>query len=93
MAVRDFGDRYETGELALGVSARYRLVGQTPSGRETELAAAAARTPEGAAFLSWSRFPRFAAEPHDDGVHVRISDMRYADVRGRGWASVVVRIQ
>jgi inner membrane protein len=92
MVVRDLGDRYETGELTLGAAARYRRAAETPSGRDTELAAAAARTPEGAAFLSWSRFPRFAAEASDDGLHVRISDMRYADVRGRGWASVVVRI-
>jgi inner membrane protein len=92
MVVRDLGDRYETGELTFGAAARYRRAAETPIGHDTELAAAAARTPEGAAFLSWSRFPRFATEPRDDGVHVRISDMRYADVRGRGWASVVVRI-
>jgi inner membrane protein len=94
MVVRDLGDRYETGELTLGASARYRPAADTPNGRDTELAAAAARTPEGAAFLSWSRFPRFAVEPASSGggTHVRISDMRYADVRGRGWASVVVRI-
>jgi inner membrane protein len=91
--VRDLGDRYETGQLTLGSTARYRSAGETPTGRETDLAAAAARTPEGAAFLSWSRFPRFAPEPREDGVHVRISDMRYADVRGRGWASVVVRVR
>jgi inner membrane protein len=91
MVVRDLGDRYETGELTLGTDSRYRRSAETPTGRDSELAAAAARTPDGAAFLSWSRFPRFAAEPgDDDGLRVRISDMRYADVRGRGWASVVV---
>ena len=93
LVVRDLGDRYETGELTLGADVRYRRLAGTPTGRETELATAAARTAEGAAFLSWARFPRFAAEPGDDGgVRVRISDMRYADVRGRGWASVVVRV-
>ena len=90
--VRDFGDRYETGELTLGASMRYRPEDETASGRETDYAAAAARMPDGAAFLSWSRFPRFADEPADDGLLVRISDMRYADARGRGWASVVVRV-
>jgi inner membrane protein len=90
--VRDFRDRYETGELALGASARYRPEADVPSGRDTEFAAAVARTREGSAFLSWSRFPRFTAEPRADGPHVRISDMRYVDVRGRGWASVVIRI-
>ena len=91
--VRDHGDRYETGELTLGAAARYYPGDRAPSGRGTELAVAATRTREGAAFLSWSRFPRFAREPSSaDEVLVRISDMRYADVRGRGWASVVVRI-
>lgn len=92
MVVRDLGDRYETGALTLGGAAEYRPTGETPTGRGSDLAAAAARTPDGAAFLAWSRFPRFAAEPASDGLLVRISDMRYADVRGRGWASVVVRI-
>lgn len=90
--VRDLGDRYETGELTLGSPARYRRADETLTAHDSDLAAAAARTPDGAAFLSWSRFPRFAAEPGGDGRLVRISDMRYADVRGRGWASVVVRI-
>jgi inner membrane protein len=93
MVVRDLDDRYETGDLALGgAAAGYHRTAETPTGRGTELAIAAAQTPDGAAFLSWSRFPRFAAEPRSGGVFVRISDMRYADVRGRGWASVVVRV-
>ena len=91
MVVRDLGDRYEIGDLVFGEGPAYRPMAQTPSGRDTDLAAAAALTPDGAAFLSWSRFPRFAAEPGGDRL-VRISDMRYADVRGRGWASVLVRI-
>jgi inner membrane protein len=91
MVVRDLGDRYEMGELVFGEAPAYRPVAQTSSGRDTDVAAAAAHTPDGAAFLSWSRFPRFAAEPGGD-TRVRISDMRYADVRGRGWASVLVRI-
>jgi inner membrane protein len=92
MVVRDLGDRYETGELVFGEAPAYRPIAQTPSGRDTELAVAAGETSDGAAFLSWSRFPRFAAEPGGDPLLVRISDMRYADVRGRGWASIVVRI-
>lgn len=92
MVVRDLGDRYETGELTFGRMTPYRSTGATPSGRDSDLAAAAAQTADGAAFLTWSRFPRFAAEPGTEGRLVRISDMRYADVRGRGWASVVVRL-
>ncbi|HEU5184061.1 MAG TPA: metal-dependent hydrolase [Gemmatimonadaceae bacterium] len=91
--VRDLGDRYETGALTLGMSSGYHAADQALSGRGTDLAVAAARTRDGAAFLSWSRFPRFSLVPSTSTeVLVRISDMRYVDVRGRGWASVVVRI-
>ncbi|MGQ0713649.1 MAG: metal-dependent hydrolase [Gemmatimonadaceae bacterium] len=90
--VRDFGVRYETGELTLGTSIRYRSGAEAPTGRGTSYAAAAARTADGAAFLSWSRFPFFAQLSDGHGHLVRISDMRYADVTGRGWASVVVEL-
>lgn len=63
-----------------------------PTGRETRVAALAAATEDGAKFLSWSRFPRFIVEQDGPEPVVRISDMRYADERGRGWASVVIRI-
>ena len=92
MVVRDLGDSYEMGELDFTKAPAYRPIAQTPTGRATDLARAAAHTPDGAAFLAWSRFPRFAAEPGGDTLLIRISDMRYADVRGRGWASVVVRV-
>ncbi len=92
MVVRDFGERYEMGELTLGGTARYERSHETASGRATPFANAAAATPDGAAFLSWSRFPRFAKVAEDRDLHVRISDMRYADVRGRGWASIIVRV-
>lgn len=92
MVVRDFGDRYEIGELTLGGTPRYERSDETASGRRSSSAVAAASTPDGAAFLSWSRFPRFAELSEGPDTHVRISDMRYADVRGRGWASIVVRV-
>ena len=92
LVVRDFGDRYEIGQLTLGAASRYERSNETASGRGTPSAMAAAATPDGAAFLSWSRFPRFAEMSEGRDPHVRISDMRYADVRGRGWASIVVRL-
>jgi inner membrane protein len=88
--VRDLGDRYEVGQLTLGASLRYQPTDTVPSGRRTWLADVALRTREGAAFLSWSRFPVFSVEGGSHGTLVRISDLRYADERGRGWASVVV---
>ncbi len=66
--VRDLDVEYEIGELALGGGARYQRVSGTPSGRDLELAAAAGRTPDGRAFLSWSRFPRFAADSTSGGL-------------------------
>jgi inner membrane protein len=92
MVVRDFGDRYEIGQLTLGTATRYDRSDETSSGRGTPSAMAAAATPDGKAFLSWSRFPRFAEVSEGRDPQVRISDMRYADVRGRGWASIVVRV-
>jgi inner membrane protein len=92
MVVRDLGDRYEVGELTLGPTTRYERTDETASGRGTPYATAAAATADGAAFLSWSRFPRFAEVSEGLDPHVRISDMRYADVRGRSWASIVVRL-
>jgi inner membrane protein len=88
--VRDLGDRYEVGDLTLGSSVSYRPTDMIPSGRRTWLADVAVRTREGAAFLSWSRFPVFVAEEGSHGTLVRISDLRYTDERDRGWASVVV---
>jgi inner membrane protein len=90
--VRDLGTQYETGQLTLGSVVRYRPTGATASGRDQALASVVAQTPDGKAFLSWSRFPRFAADSTSDGLYVRISDMRYADEQGRGWASVRVRL-
>jgi inner membrane protein len=90
--VRDLDENYEVGELTLGSNVRYRAFEMVPSRRRTALADAALKTREGAAFLLWSRFPLFAAEPGSEGTHVRISDLRYVDARGRGWASIVVRI-
>ena len=88
--VRDLGDRYEVGELTLGAAARYQPTDTVPSGRRTWLVDVALRTREGVAFLSWSRFPIFSAEDLSQGTLIRISDLRYADERGRGWASVVL---
>ena len=88
--VRDLNERYEVGEFTLGSAAQYEAKDTVPSGRRTWLADVAVRTREGAAFLSWSRFPVFSAEEGSHGPLVRISDLRYADERGRGWASVVV---
>jgi len=63
-----------------------------PIARDSEGVAAASRTRAGAAFLAWSRFPRFTTERAGDSLRVRMSDVRYADARGSGWASTVVTV-
>lgn len=90
--VREFGDTYEMGTLAFGVNSAYRPRTTIDQGRNAPGVAAATLTPDGAKFLSWARFPYFRAEQVGDSVRVRMSDARYADEMGRGWASVVVTI-
>ena len=90
--VSEIDGGYELGTLAFGRGWRYTPERRVPSGRDSPSAIAAARTREGAAFLSWSRFPRFVDDTGGAGRRVRISDLRYADERGRGWASVVVEL-
>jgi len=53
-------------------------------------AKAAAASPEGAAFLGWSRFPAAVIPPGEPSV-VRLYDLRYAGPEG-GWASVDVGV-
>jgi inner membrane protein len=90
--VSDLGGRYELGALTWSPAPVYAPRSVIPSGHEVPGAAEAARTREGAKFLVWSRFPRYTSERAGDSVRVRISDLRYADERGRGWASVVVTV-
>ena len=90
--VRDLVTHYERGTLRLGLSQRYSPEEMIPVGRDAPGVAEAARTHDGAAFLSWSRFPRFTSERAGDSVRVRMSDVRYTDANGEGWASVVVTV-
>lgn len=45
---------------------------------------AAARTPDAARYLSWSRFPFIRAEPHLGGYRVHLGDARYTGMRTGG---------
>lgn len=89
--VRDLGDGYEVGTLHWLPRPRYEALGQLASNAPPSLARAAASTPRGRAFLTWSRFPYFTASPEPPG-RVRIADARY-EGRGRtGWAVVEVEV-
>jgi inner membrane protein len=87
--VRDLGDTYEVGAFSFG-GAGYAPRGLIDQGRTAPGVAAASVDPDGAKFLSWARFPYFSAEQVGDSLHVRMSDARYADESGRGWATLVV---
>jgi len=90
--VRELGENlYERGSLRL-VPLEYTVIGLQQAGRRLSGAAAAAKTPAGAAFLAWARFPVFRYRPAGDSLDVSISDARY-EGRGNGsWASVTVRV-
>ena len=90
--IADLGDRYAMGRLGGGWRSRYDSVTTLASGRDSPLAAAAARTRDGAAFLSWSRFPQFTVVPIAERAYVHIVDLRYARPGERSWASVTVSI-
>jgi inner membrane protein len=90
--VREIGDHYETGTLLLGLSPTFVRGAVIEKESAAPGVAAAKQTREGAAFLSWARFPRFITEPVGDSIRVRISDLRYTDRSGRGWATVVVMV-
>ena len=90
--VREIGDQYEIGTLHLSLSptfVRSALIEKESAAPGVD---AARRTPLGAGFLSWARFPRFMTETVGDSIRVTMSDLRYSDERGRGWASVVVMV-
>lgn len=89
--IADLGDRYALGQLH-GWSRRYQPIDSLPSGRASSAAAAAALTRDGAAFLSWSRFPHFTLARIGDSTRVRITDLRYGSPGDRSWASVEVTV-
>jgi inner membrane protein len=88
--VRIVGENYEVGTLTFGSQAIYTPRGLIDRGLDVPGVAAASQTPDGAKFLSWARFPYFSSRQVGDSLLVRMSDARYADERGRGWASVEV---
>lgn len=90
--VRELGGRYEAGRLTWGAPPRYLADTVYPRGSDAPGAAAAARTEDGRKFLVWARFPRFESRPDGDSIRVRLSDVRYADERGRSWAAVEVTV-
>ena len=90
--VRIVGENYEVGTLTFGGQAIYAPRGMIARGLNVPGLAAASATEDGAKFLTWARFPFFTSEQIGDSLRVRMSDARYADERGRGWASVEVTV-
>jgi inner membrane protein len=92
MVLLDLGDRYLYGWLELRSLPHVTLSGpEVPKQSERGAARAAARTPEGRRFLTWSRFPAFSVEETPAAHRVRILDARYPG-RSGFWASVTVEV-
>lgn len=90
--IRDVGEGYETGTLTFFRTPSYRRDREYPDHAASPQASAARLTPDGRAFLTWSRFPIFARDA-DSPDRVTIHDLRYAGpAGGRGWASVTVEV-
>ncbi len=87
------GDRYRFGTLTWQPAPRLVLDERVLETRAAHPAArAAAATPEGRAFLSWSRFPFFMIEEDTGETVVRLADARYTRFGDSSWAMVVVRL-
>ena len=91
--VRDHGTWYEIGNLTWWPRPRYEAVRITRKGDQFPQAVTAANTEVGAAFLSWARFPRFDINVGRAQERVTITDLRYADEGGRGWATVTIPLR
>ncbi|MGH9367071.1 MAG: hypothetical protein ACRD3M_05285, partial [Thermoanaerobaculia bacterium] len=92
MAVFDTGEGYRFATLRLLPRPDLALSGEYWTKGDTGPAArAAAATPAGRAFLTWSRFPAFQVEPSAGSTRVRLVDARYPGPRG-SWASVTVEV-
>ena len=89
--VRDVGDAYEIGQFNF-FAGGYAVRTVIDQGRDLPGVAAASLTADGVKFLSWSRFPYFSTEPVGDSIRVRMTDARYADETGRGWATATVMV-
>lgn len=88
--IRDVGAGYETGTLTFFRKPSYHRDREYPDRAGSPEANAARLTPDGRAFLTWSRFPIFEHDASSPD-RVAIYDLRYADPDGgRGWASVVI---
>lgn len=92
--VVDAGDEYRFGTLGWTPRPRLELSEHAlAKNREDPAAIAAAATPEGRAFLVWSRFPFYVVEREAGEVRVRLDDARYSAGPRPSFASVVVRVR
>jgi inner membrane protein len=86
------GESYRTGRWSI----REGIIwGDTiPINRKDPAVALALRNPEVQPFLHWSRFPFFNVYKQADGrTAVQVSDARYSDRSGGGWASRTIVVK
>ncbi len=92
MTLFETGDSYQFGSLRLLDRPALKLSGEEWQKGDTSPAAlAAAMTPEGRNFLTWSRFPAFRVVPGAGSTRVQLLDARYPGPRG-SWASITIEV-
>jgi inner membrane protein len=82
-------DWYATGFSGMSVRLGNRL-SQVQIGGADLRSVTAATTPQGRAFLRWSRFPYFVPDANGDSASVFIGDARYTQGTGESWAATKV---
>ncbi len=83
-------DSYEARFTGVAIHVGPRAFSTVPIGADEPRALAAARTPEGAGFLRWSRFPYFVPGVNGDSGSVFIGDVRYTQGTSESWAGTRV---
>lgn len=82
---------YRIGSYSL-FDGQVRFVDSLPINREHPAVAVALRNPDIQRFMHWARFPFFTVEQTGTQSIVHITDARYGDAAGRGWASVSIGV-
>jgi len=90
----DLGTRYEKGFVSFTPLPRFRPAGYGVEVQAEDPAArAAAMTPLGRQYLTWSRFPFYVVERTAEGTVVYLNDARYSGPSAReGWAGLRIPV-
>jgi hypothetical protein len=85
------GDTYRRGRTSL-FSEAIEWTETIAINRDDPAVKLAVAEPALSSFLDWSRFPFFVVSKQGARTVVRVSDARYSNSKGTGWASVTIEI-